>query len=124
VKKEHTLKGREPFKEVIRKGSRLHESGIQIIVYKHKIFRNNQVETGDSIIKTKIGISISKKFGKAHDRNKARRRIRSMFHDLIFSMNDGYSIIITANQDFRALSYNNSKETLLSLLRKAGVCKK
>jgi ribonuclease P protein component len=124
VKKEHTLKGREPFKEVIRKGSRLQESGIQIIVYKHKIFRNNQVETGDSIIKTKIGISISKKFGKAHDRNKARRRIRSMFHDLIFSMNDGYSIIITANQDFRALSYNNSKETLLSLLKKAGVCKK
>ncbi len=108
MKRVFSLKGRNLFKEVYVKGLRVQDQGIQLIVLNYT----------DTL--TKVGISINKKFGKAYQRNRAKRQIRAIFRDLIPEIKEGIYIIIRPNKNFEQLGFEKSKTVVKSLLKKAG----
>jgi len=123
VKRLYSLKGRDLFQRVYRNGERLQGKGFRIIFLgidkinktgldKKKFSSNN---------KLKIGIAISKKYGSAPARNKAKRRIRAMCRELLVEMNEDFLLIIKPDSSFGNTDYEQSKTSLRSLLQKAGV---
>lgn len=126
MKKSYSLKGIKIFREVLKRGKRLNNEGIQVIVLN---VRNNgempkmtySQDNKDSGIK--IGISINRRYGKAIIRNKAKRRIRSICRELLPFMEEGYFILLRPNEDFKMFDYNRSKNNLQRLFLKAGIIK-
>lgn len=122
MKRLHSLKGRNLFKEVYGKGGRFKVKGFRVFVLKFD--DKNRMNSKKKILsnnRTKIGLSINKKYGKAYMRNKAKRRIRSICTELLDEMNDGFYIIIKPELDFKNMSYEKSKWHIRSLLQRAGV---
>lgn len=68
----------------------------------------------------KLAISLSRQFGKAHERNKAKRRIRSFCTEISGSLKDGIWIIIRLDKDIQELEYDEQKNVLYQLFKKAG----
>ncbi|MFV0497287.1 MAG: ribonuclease P protein component [Candidatus Fimivivens sp.] len=64
----------------------------------------------------RIGITTSKKIGKAHDRNRARRIIREAYRLLLphFSRNNGYDIVFVA----RARTTNCTMQEVYKVMKK------
>ena len=126
MKRFYSLKGRNLFKEVYKKGKKIQGNGVKIFILKIDVF--NEMFTDKYIPtdakKVKIGISIQKKIGNAVFRNKIKRRIRSIFGGLLSEMNDGFCIIITPEVDFKSFSFEKSKSAITSLLIKTGVLNK
>lgn len=71
----------------------------------------------------RIGITVSKKLGKAHIRNRARRRIREVYRLNEDKFTCGWDIVVVARTksidcDFRVLT-----QDYLSLAKRAGILK-
>lgn len=64
----------------------------------------------------RVGITTSKKIGKAHDRNRARRVIREAYRLLLplFSQNIGYDIVFVA----RAKTTNCTMQEVYKIMKK------
>ena len=69
----------------------------------------------------KIGISVSKKVGGAVQRNRARRVIREAITPFLENINKNFNIIIVAKENFLTFSYNNVKNNIEYMLKKAGL---
>ena len=69
----------------------------------------------------KIGISVSKKVGGAVQRNRARRVIRGAITPFLENINKNFNIIIVAKENFLTFSYNNVKNNIEYMLKKAGL---
>ena len=67
--------------------------------------------------KTRIGFSISKKVGNSVVRNRVRRRIRESFR-LNFSGFDGYDLIFVARVRSNQVDYNELTKSLKYIFRK------
>lgn len=98
--KKYRIKKREDFKEIFQKGKRLF-SFFYVIIYK----KNN-------LTYSRIGISVSKKIGKAYKRNYEKRIIREFFrknknliksYDLIVIKNKNEGAYIKKKEDFKEL---------------------
>ncbi len=70
-----------------------------------------------------IGISVSKKIGKAHDRNKIKRRLKECARELIPKMNTNFNYIFVARQPALDSTYQNLQKTMTYLLEKSGKLK-
>jgi ribonuclease P protein component len=125
VKSIYSLKGRNLFKEVYQKGGRIQDTGIRIYILKFNKSEYVKPDSGahTSICKKKIKIAIAltKSFGKAHIRNKAKRRIRAICTELFNELKEGFCIIIRIDSDFKNLSYEDQKRVIKSLFTKAGL---
>ncbi len=69
----------------------------------------------------RVGITVSKKLGKAHIRNRIRRRLREIYRLNEAFFQPGWDIVLVARSraldgDFAAMEHN-----LLSLAKKAGI---
>lgn len=137
----NSLKGKKNFQEVFKKGKRLRQPEVQLIILqqskKEKVTvntnesyprnirgeinpsRNKKVSSLDSGLK--IGISINKKYGNAVTRNRTRRRIRAMCREMLRSADADYLIVIQPREEFKKLSYADSKEIIKGLFIRAGV---
>jgi ribonuclease P protein component len=69
----------------------------------------------------KIGIIIQRRYGKAHDRNKAKRRLRSICSSYLPGFRDGYCMAIKICDDFKDISYEEAKAAFSQMMKKAGV---
>ena len=69
----------------------------------------------------KMGISIGKRYGKAYKRNIAKRQIRAIWRENLKNMKSGFYIIVRSGETSNTLGYNEKKDILLGLLRRAGV---
>ncbi len=65
----------------------------------------------------RIGITVSKKLGKAVQRNKIKRQIRMMCQE-VFTFNEPYDFIVMVRNDYLNHSYQENKDTLKSLVEK------
>ncbi|MCQ2793869.1 MAG: ribonuclease P protein component [Bacilli bacterium] len=65
---------------------------------------------------TRIGISVSSKLGNAIVRNKIKRQIRAMIHDLM-KLDKNVDIVIIARDGFKKNSYEINKTALKKVLK-------
>ena len=122
MKREYSLKGRKHFKNVFRKGRKLKGKFVQILVLKHKQENSHKLSGNEEEqYGIKIGFSVPKRFGKAVQRNWAKRRIRSIMSDLIPEIDGSYFLIIKPELAFKEEKFTAVQEEIRNLLKKAGV---
>jgi len=127
VKRRYSLKGRDLFREIFTKGKRFKGKGIHLLLLPcpgvTQSAKNTEEEKSvfTTVNEIKIGITIQKRFGKAHDRNKAKRIIRALCSEMLEDMLRGFHIIIRPNDEFKNMKYEEQKNELRRLLHKAGI---
>lgn len=76
--------------------------------------RKNRMQTN------RVGITVSKKLGKAHIRNRIRRRIREVYRLNENKFQPGWDIVVVARSKALDASFDALTESYLSLAQKAG----
>ena len=69
----------------------------------------------------KIGFSVSKKIGKAHTRNRAKRQMREMVRNNLDHLLLGYEVVFLARKPISTASYEEIKRDMVNLLKKSGI---
>ena len=69
----------------------------------------------------RVGITVSKKLGKAHIRNRVRRRIREVYRLNEDKFLPGYDIVIVARSKAIDVPFDKLTKSCLSLAKKMGV---
>ena len=96
---------------------RLYRTSGQASPYMVLYARKNRTGTN------RVGITVSKKLGKAHVRNRVRRRLREVYRLNEEQFQPGWDIVVVTRS--RAVEANFSKltESYLSLAARAGILK-
>lgn len=69
----------------------------------------------------RVGITVGKKLGKAHVRNRVRRRLREVYRLNESRFLPGYDIVVVARTRAVEASFNQLTKAYLSLADKAGI---
>lgn len=70
----------------------------------------------------RVGISVSKKVGKANVRNKARRRIKESYRlNIDGKIKEGYDIVFIARIAIKDIDYINVEKSMKHLVKKANL---
>ena len=69
----------------------------------------------------RVGITVSKKLGKAHIRNRVRRRLREVYRLNENKFQPGWDIVVVARSRAIAAPFSVLSESYLSLAQKAGI---
>ncbi|NLV68300.1 MAG: ribonuclease P protein component [Spirochaetes bacterium] len=118
MKKEYSLKGRRAYNEVFTRGKKFR--GRTVIVF-HLKSKFEEKSNNSAIKNIRIGISLSRKLGKAHDRNRIKRRIRAICYELLDNMNTGISIIIKPGPGSREMSFEEFRGDLVKVFKNSGI---
>lgn len=121
MKKKYSLKGRELFKEVNIRGKKYHGVFLKLSVIKKRPERINEKPFEKPEDHTKIGIIVPKRYGKAVERNIAKRRIRAVCRSILPLIKEGTLVIIRIEYKMKDASIDELKKELKQLLYKAGV---
>lgn len=68
----------------------------------------------------RFGLSVGKKIGKAHMRNKVKRQVRMMCQE-IFTFEENFDGIILVREGYLKENYRNNKKLLESLVKKVKI---
>lgn len=71
----------------------------------------------------RVGITVSKKLGKAHIRNRTRRRIREVYRLNEAQFRPGWDLVVVARSKAVEAPFDKLTASFLSLAKKAGVTK-
>jgi len=107
-RKEH-LKGRDAIKEVYVRGRRFSCRGAKLFVQKNSLPYN------------RICFTFSRGFGKAVERNRARRLGREVYRMIKPRLNYGYDMILLVYPDVAGVTFTGRMEQVTTLLSKAGL---
>ena len=77
--------------------------------------RKNRTDTN------RVGYTVSKKLGKAHIRNRVRRRLREIYRLNEAAFQPGWDIVVVARSKAVEASFDKLTASFLKLARKAGV---
>ena len=77
--------------------------------------RKNHMETN------RVGITVSKKLGKAHIRNRTRRRIREVYRLNEERFLPGWDIVVVARSKAVDAEFSRLTKSYLTLAKKAGI---
>ena len=69
----------------------------------------------------RVGITVSKKLGKAHIRNRIRRRLREVYRLNENRFQPGWDIVVVARSRCLTAEFSKLTESYLSLAQKAGI---
>ena len=69
----------------------------------------------------RVGITVSKKLGKAHIRNRARRRLREVYRLNEDKFLPGYDIVVVARSRSVDAPFDQLTKAYLALAKKAGI---
>ena len=94
---------------------RLYRTGGQANGYLVLYARKNR--TGSN----RVGITVSKKLGKAHVRNRVRRRIREVYRLSEEQFQPGWDIVVVARSKAVDAEFSRLTKSYLSLAKKAGI---
>jgi ribonuclease P protein component len=112
MKKAFRIKKNTDFQFVFKKGKSF--ANRQFIIYVLK--KENQD-------KFRIGLSVSKKIGKAVKRNEIKRYIRQSFHEFKESVDSGNDYVIIARKPAAEMDFHEVKKSLQHVLKVAKVFK-
>ncbi|MGQ9524994.1 MAG: ribonuclease P protein component [Armatimonadota bacterium] len=102
-KKERLTKSAD-FGQVFRRGKGFADSVLLV-----KAFRGRQEGV-------RIGVSVSRRFGKAVARNRIRRRLREAARRYIKSIRPGYDVVLIAKEGIEAVGFDELVSRLGTLL--------
>jgi len=71
--------------------------------------------------RTRCGFVVGKQFGKAHDRNRAKRRVREAARQLYPSMEPGYDLVFVVRKTAAQASFPDLQQAVTDLLKRAGL---
>ena len=71
----------------------------------------------------RVGITVSKKLGKAHVRNRTRRRLREVYRLNEDRFTPGWDIVVVARSRCISADFRKLTDAYLSLAEKAGILK-
>lgn len=112
MRKINRLCNAKDFDRVIKGKLRTKNGSFSIIASKQKLK------------KVKVGISTSKKLGKAHERNRMRRQVRAMIDSMNITKKS-FDILIIVKEDFKNKSYQENfsilKTSLTNLFKSEGL---
>ncbi len=69
----------------------------------------------------RVGITVSKKLGKAHVRNRVRRRLREVYRLNEEQFRPGWDIVVVARSKAVEAEFDRLTKSYLSLAKKAGI---
>ena len=106
---ENRLRKRKEFAYLYNNGTAKHTNHLTLVYIptKHR--------------KLKIGFSVAKKIGKAHDRNFVKRRLRAIVRDIVPNLPDNYNVVIIAKAGIKDLSFAELKSQTNQLFAKSGL---
>lgn len=103
--KKYRLRNNREFQIVYSKGRNFWNRNL--ILYKKK----NELE------ETRLGITITKKFGNAVTRNRVRRRISEIYRLNLYRIKEGYDLVIIPKKNVIDLPYEDLKSALEHIMR-------
>lgn len=109
LKKENRLKKNKHFNYIYKKGQGLKLGCISLVYIKAKVKP------------FKVGFSVSNKIGKATVRNKVKRRMRESFAQIIPMIDRRYNYIFVAKDGIQNLSFEQIKDNIINIVKKAGL---
>jgi len=111
VKRKYRLRKRRDFSYTYKKGRSLANSCLVLV------YRKNRLKI------TRVGFSISKKFGNAVQRNKTKRRLREICRVRLEKIKPGYDLIFIVRIGARDASFAKLENQMENLLKRAGLFK-
>lgn len=108
MKKAYRLKKNEEFQKVFKKGNSF--ANRQLVIYYLK--REGQPHY-------RVGLSVSKKVGKAVTRNQIKRYIRQAFLELDEQVLSSYDLVIIARKPTKDMDFKQVKKSLIHVLAKS-----
>ena len=109
LKSTNRLKKRKEFAYLYNNGTAKHSSHLTLVYIptKHRPL--------------KIGFSISKKIGKAHDRNLIKRRLRAIVREYVNILPDNYNMVFIAKGGILDISFAELKSQVSLVISKTGL---
>jgi len=107
MKRKYRLRSNEDFQRVRRNG-RFYASPLVVLAF----LRND-------LAYNRIGFVVSKRLGKAYQRNRIKRRMREIIRLHINEIKPGFDMVFIARQPLNKAQYLQIKQVLLMLLKKA-----
>ena len=109
LKRENRLKKNKHFNYIYKHGQGLRIGCLSMVYIKAKIKP------------FKVGFSVSNKIGKAVVRNNVKRRMREAFGQIILLVDRRYNYIFVAKEGIENYSFEDIKELMLQIIKKAGL---
>lgn len=111
MKKDYRLRFNKDFQYTYKRGKSL---GHSLLVM---IYRKNNIKN------TRIGFSISKKFGNAVKRNKIKRQLREILTKELDNLKNGYDIIFVVRKNAQNAAFSKLEKAVYNLIRRANLYK-
>lgn len=74
-------------------------------------------------LQPRIGISITKKFGKAVKRNRIKRQLREILRGRVRTVKQGYDIVFIVRKDAKNADFKHLGDSVHNLLKRGGLLK-
>jgi len=125
VKRKYSLKGRDLFKKLYREGKRVKGNIVDLIYLRPENIGNNFDDLSyENSADIKIGIVVKRRVGKAVERNKIKRRIRSVLQEMIVYIDSDLYMIVNAKKKSQLFTYKELYAELERLLVKRNIIHK
>ncbi|MBS2971106.1 ribonuclease P protein component [Metabacillus sp. KIGAM252] len=108
MKKKNRIKKNEDFQQVFRKGKSI--ANRQFVIY--TLHREEEKEF-------RLGLSVSKKIGNAVTRNRVKRLVKQIFLEEKDFLSTGKDYIVIARKPAAELNYEEVRNSLFHLFKKA-----
>lgn len=109
--KKYRLRKRRDFGYTYKKGKSLANSCLVLV------YRKNGLGL------SRVGFSISKKYGNAVARNKIKRRLKEIYRKRIDDIKPGYDLIFIVRVGARGANFKKLENRMDNLLKRAGLIK-
>lgn len=104
-----TIKLNREFVYAYKKGKKVVSDCLVFHYYKNKQGKN------------RLGITVSKAVGKAHDRNRAKRLIRAAYRECMPTTECGYNIVIAARAKLAYVPYSRALSAMKYCIEKSDI---
>lgn len=111
MKKQYRLRKRREFSYIYKRGRSLANSCL-VLIYKKK--KGNV---------TRVGFSISKKFGNAVKRNRIKRQLREIYSHRLNDIKSGYDLIFIVRKGARDADFHELENKMDNLLKRSSLLK-